>query len=70
VDTAGALRDSTRGATAGRRRRILRNALVVSEAALSFVLLAGAGLMIRSFLAREQSLRGHGSATVELVKKL
>lgn len=57
VDTAGALRDSTRGATAGRGRRIIRNALVVSEVALSFVLLAGAGLMIRSFLAlRHQSL--------------
>ncbi len=57
VDTSAALRDSTRGATSGRGRRILRNALVVGEVALSFVLLAGAGLMIRSFLAlRHQSL--------------
>jgi putative ABC transport system permease protein len=57
VDTAGALRDSTRGATTGRGRRTLRNVLVVSEVALSFVLLVGAGLMIRSFLAlRHQSL--------------
>jgi putative ABC transport system permease protein len=57
VDTAGALRDSARGTIAGRGRRILRDALVVGEVALSFVLLAGAGLMIRSFLAlRHQSL--------------
>jgi putative ABC transport system permease protein len=57
VDTSNVLRDSSRGTTPGRGRRILRNALVVGEVALSFILLAGAGLMIRSFLAlRHQSL--------------
>jgi putative ABC transport system permease protein len=57
VDTSNALRDSSRGSTSGRGRRILRNSLVVGEVALSFILLAGAGLMIRSFLAlRHQSL--------------
>jgi putative ABC transport system permease protein len=50
VDPAGALRDSTRGTTSGRGRRILRDTLVIGEVALSFVLLAGAGLMVRSFI--------------------
>ena len=43
------LKEGGRGATASRRRHGLRGALVVSQVALSVVLLAAAGLMVRSF---------------------
>jgi predicted permease len=43
------LKDSGKGAGTGFRQGRLRSALVVSEVALSLLLLAGAGLMMRSF---------------------
>lgn len=46
VDPGNALRESTRG-VAGRRSR-LRGALVVAEVALAMMLLAGAGLLVRT----------------------
>src|SRR5215471_14494014 len=52
-DLTDALKESGR-TTAGLRRNRLRSALVVSEVALSLVLLAGAGLMIRSFAKLNQ----------------
>jgi putative ABC transport system permease protein len=45
------LRDSGKGVSGGFRKARLRNALVVAEVALSLVLLSGAGLLIRSFIA-------------------
>jgi len=49
LDLNESLRDNGRGSTAGVRRNRVRSLLVVSEIALSLVLLVGAGLLIRSF---------------------
>jgi putative ABC transport system permease protein len=50
---AQALTEGGRGGTANRRTARARSALVVSEMALATVLLAGAGLLLRSFLLLE-----------------
>ena len=49
TDLNSILRSSGRGATEGRARARLRNALVIAEIAFCVVLLSGAGLLIRSF---------------------
>ncbi|HEX8144505.1 MAG TPA: ABC transporter permease [Pyrinomonadaceae bacterium] len=45
-----ALKESGKGTSSGASRNRLRSLLVVSEVALSLILLVGAGLMIRSFV--------------------
>ena len=50
-DTMGVLRDGGRNATIGRDRHRTRNALVMTQVALAFVLIIGSGLMVRSFAA-------------------
>jgi putative ABC transport system permease protein len=52
-DLTGALKEGGRG-SAGLLRNRLRSVLVISEVALSLVLLIGAGLMIRSFAKLSQ----------------
>jgi putative ABC transport system permease protein len=46
-----ALKEGGRGSGVGRERHVARSALVVTQMALALVLLAGSGLMIRSFRA-------------------
>ncbi len=48
-DLSGGLKDGTMHATTGRRRGRARDVLVVCQVAFSFLLLIGAGLMLRSF---------------------
>ena len=50
LDIHAVLKDGGQGAIAGTRGRHFSTLLVVTEMALAFVLLVGAGLMIRSFL--------------------
>ncbi len=50
---SGSLKEGGRGDSDGLRRNQLRSFLVASEFALAFMLLIGAGLMIRSFFALE-----------------
>jgi putative ABC transport system permease protein len=47
----GNLRDGRRGATSGAMHQRILNVLVAAEVALAVVLLAGAGLMVRSFVS-------------------
>jgi predicted permease len=49
ADQAENLREGARGSGAGRRHTRLSRVLVIAEVALSIVLLAGAGLLLRSF---------------------
>ncbi len=51
LDPALALREGTRTITAGRVQQRLQTWMVVGETALGLVLLVGAGLLIRSFVA-------------------
>jgi predicted permease len=51
INLANSLREAGRGLSGVARQALLRKGLVISEVALSLVLLVGAGLMIRTFLA-------------------
>jgi putative ABC transport system permease protein len=53
-DIVEPLKDSGKGVTGGFRRGRLRSALVVIEVALSLMLLTGAGLLMRSFVALQR----------------
>lgn len=50
LNLADTLRDETRGSSGGVRKGLARSLLVVSEVALSVILLVGAGLLLRTFV--------------------
>ena len=50
ADPNSTLRDEGRGVSAGHRRALMKDLLVVGQVALSLLLLIGAGLLLRSFL--------------------
>jgi len=66
---AAAIGSESRGATAGRERQHVRQALIVAQLALAIVLLTGSGLMLRSFQrlrAVDVGVRPEGVLTVGL----
>jgi predicted permease len=64
IDVNGALKDGGWGSSGGSRGKYLSGLLVVVEMALAVVLLAGAGLMIRSFVNIYQAKIGVNSKNV------
>ncbi len=63
-DLTAAMKEGGRGASGDAGRRRFRGALVVVEIALSFVLLVGAGLLVRSFFAMMQVELGFDATNV------
>src|SRR5205823_3373199 len=54
ADLTSSIKEGGRSATTGTGRVRLRSALIVTEVALAFMLLTGAGLLIRSFYHLQQ----------------
>ena len=64
VDPIDAMRDGSRGNTGGRASRQARDTLVTAQVSLALVLLVGAGILMRSFSARQRVALGLESANV------
>ena len=62
-DLAGTMKEGGRGSSGG-SRKILRDALIVAEVALAFVLLVGSGLMMRSFFTLMNAEMGFDGSNV------
>jgi predicted permease len=58
TNLTAALKEASRSAGFGKRRQFLRNALVIAEVALTFVLAFGSGLLLRSLIAAQRSNPG------------
>ena len=71
ADLNEALKEGARGSTGGISRQRIRNLLVVSEVALTVVLLIGAGLMLKSFSSLQSVNPGFNPAnTLTMVVNL
>ncbi len=69
ADVNQALRDSSRGNTAGRSQHRLRHTLIIGEVAFAFVLLAAAGLFLRGlqrFINSDPGWRVDGLLTAQM----
>ncbi len=64
LDVNAMLKDGARGSTGGKRGKHLSTFLVTGEMALAVVLLAGAGVMIRSFLKAHTADLGISTANI------
>lgn len=64
TDVQDSLKEIARGVSGSRRHNRLRNLLIVGEVALSVVLLAGAGLLFRSFMQLQAVNTGFTSQQV------
>ncbi len=62
LDLSGSLKEGSRGSSEGIGRNRLRSLLIASEFALALMLLVGAGLMIRSFVALQAIEPGFDSS--------
>ncbi|HLY62685.1 MAG TPA: ABC transporter permease [Terriglobia bacterium] len=63
-DLSSGLKEGTSQATVGRTRQRMRSTLIVAQVAFSFVLLTGAGLMLRSLAKLQQVDAGYMSQHV------
>lgn len=68
IPIALVLRESGRGATAGAARQHTRSALVVAQVALALVIVAGSGLLARSFARLRNVQPGFDSRDVSLTR--
>jgi macrolide transport system ATP-binding/permease protein len=64
IDLASALRAEAAGVVGGGRRAVVRSVLVVVQVALSFVLLVGAGLLVQSLRAIQNTSPGFSTKGV------
>ena len=64
LDLASALKAESGGVVGGRRRALAQSSLVLVQVALSFVLLTGAGLLLKSLRAIENTSPGFSTADV------
>ena len=63
-DLANSMKEGGRGTGTGTAKQRLRSGLVVTEVALAFLLLAGSGLLIRSFFAMQNVDTGFNAENV------